>query len=211
MLTLALHRAASRRPAAPNSSALAILAEGLAIHSRWERLGSARLAKLAGRVRGTPRLARQARPLSKVGALTEFWGARTAWGASITIELRPNAQPRLSPKLRQAALEMPAEGPVLLSLRGSRVLLLCSTSERKHLAALPKFVEIVSPRLHHLHALRPVFGGMNMARPHIVGFLMRKLTLDGVGVPAPNFVEPGRCHCAETVCRHLLRAITEPT
>src|SRR5262245_28820954 len=102
MLTLEFHRAASRHPAAPNSSALEILAEGLAIHSRWERLGFARLAKLAGRVRGTPRLARQARALSKAGALTEFWGGRTAWGASITIEPRPNAQARLPPKSRQS-------------------------------------------------------------------------------------------------------------
>jgi hypothetical protein len=31
--------------------------------------------------------------------------------------------------------------------------LLCSTREGQHLAALPKFIQIVSPRLHHLDAL----------------------------------------------------------
>ena len=65
---------------------------------------------------------------------------------------------------------------------------LCSTREVQYLAAVSKFSQIVSPRLHHLDALRPLLGGMNVGPPHVVGFLMRKLALDGVWVPAANFV-----------------------
>lgn len=53
--------------------------------------------------------------------------------------------------------------------------------QQHDLAVASKFIEIVSPRLHHLDALWPKFGSMHVSVPNIVQFLVCKLTLDGVG------------------------------
>src|SRR5262245_1537353 len=82
---------------------------------------------------------------------------------------------------------------------------------RHHFPAFLKFIEMISPDLHHLHALWPVFCCVYVCATHVVRFLVGKLALDCIGIPPPHFVQPDRCHRAETVCGHLLRAITEPT
>src|SRR5215813_10954102 len=77
--------------------------------------------------------------------------------------------------------------------------------------AVSQGVQVVRPRLHHPHALRPVFGGMDIRPSHIVSLLVRELTLNGVGVPEPHLVQSSGCHCAKTMRGHLLRAVTKAT
>src|SRR5262249_45585526 len=85
------------------------------------------------------------------------------------------------------------------------------TSQRDDFPDLPQFIEIIGPSLHHLDALRPVFSCVHIRTPNIARFLMRKLTLDGIGIPATHFVQPRGRHSFEAVRGHLFLAVAEPT
>jgi hypothetical protein len=77
--------------------------------------------------------------------------------------------------------------------------------------SVSQFVEIISPSLHHVDALRPEFRCVHVSASNIVGFLMCRLTLDGIAIPAIHFIQPRGRHSFEAVSGHLSLAIPEPT
>jgi hypothetical protein len=50
--------------------------------------------------------------------------------------------------------------------------------------SVSQLIEIIGPSLHHPDALGPVFGCVQVSAPDIIRFLVCKLTLDGVWIPA---------------------------
>jgi hypothetical protein len=54
-----------------------------------------------------------------------------------------------------------------------------------HFAAFLKPIEIIRPRLHHLHSLGPKFRAVRISSAHRIGLLVRELTLYGIWIPSP--------------------------
>jgi hypothetical protein len=63
--------------------------------------------------------------------------------------------------------------------------LVMSADEIKRLLAVAS-----SLKTRVLDALCPIFSGMNIGASYIVSFLVSKLALDGIRMPASNFVQP---------------------
>src|SRR5262249_37172554 len=58
-----------------------------------------------------------------------------------------------------------------------------------HRAAFSKSIEIICPRLHHLHTLGPIIGTMRISSAHGVRLLMCELALYGIRVPPAHFIQ----------------------
>ena len=80
----------------------------------------------------------------------------------------------------------------------------CCFDQRNDLAAFAQTIQIIRPCLHHQHALGPKFRVMRVSSTDCVRFLVSKLTLNGVWVPTPHFIQTGGRHSSETMDAHLL-------
>ena len=65
----------------------------------------------------------------------------------------------------------------------------CLASQQDNFPGAPQIIEIVSPGLHHSHPLGTKLRSMHIGTADIVGFLVRKLPFDGIGIPPSHFVK----------------------